>query len=268
MRVIDFRARPNTAEYMALYDNPASRRNWELRFKHPKPPNETLDAFMTQVATHGIDRIVFTGRQTSTRGISNDYIASCVQQYPDRIIGFAGVDIAAGQQAVAELERAVTQLGLRGLSLDPHSAKAYPSDPRFYPIYRAALELRVPVVFTMGPIVGKWGGPQGVDDLAEEFPDLQIVCSHGIWPQVTEFLALAYRHENVYLETSIYEFLPGGDLFVEFANEVMPDKFLYASAFPFRPLSDLERYKRFPFKAGVLQQILWDNPARLLGIRS
>ncbi|PYM60960.1 MAG: amidohydrolase, partial [Candidatus Rokuibacteriota bacterium] len=143
-------------------------------------------------------------------------------------------------------------------------ARAYPSDPRFYPIYRKALELDIPVVFTMGPIVGKWGGPQGVDDLADEFPDLKIICSHGVWPQVTEFLALVYRHENVYLETSIYEFLPGGDLFVQFANDVMPDKFVYASAFPFRPLSDLTRYQQLPFKPGVLEQILWHNPARLL----
>ncbi len=175
--------------------------------------------------------------------------------------------MAAGAAAVVELERAVRTLGLRGVSLDPHAARAYPSDPRFFLLYRKALELDVPVVFTMGPIVGKWGDPQGVDDVADEFPSLKIVCSHGVWPQVTEFLALAYRHENVYLETSIYEFLPGGDLFVQFANDVMPDKLLYASAFPFRPLSDLERYKCFPFKPGVLEQILWDNPARLLGIQ-
>ena len=264
MAVIDFRARPNTAEYMALYDNPASQRNWEIRFRYPKPSNETLAAFMAKVAAEGIDKIVFTGRQTSTRGISNDYIAGCVRQYPDRIIGFAGVDIGAGDLAVGELERAVTQLGLRGVSLDPHAARAYPSDPRFYPIYRKALELDIPVVLTMGPIVGKWGAPQGVDDLADEFPDLRIICSHGVWPQVTEFLALVYRHENVYLETSIYEFLPGGDLFVQFANDVMPDKFVYASAFPFRPLSDLTRYQQLPFKPGVLEQILWHNPARLL----
>jgi|SoiMethySBSTD1v2_1073268.scaffolds.fasta_scaffold498036_1 predicted TIM-barrel fold metal-dependent hydrolase len=266
MPVIDFRARPNTPEYMALYDNAASRRNWEVRFKFPKPPDQPLEAFMASVAAHGIDRIVFTGRQTATRSLSNDYIAACVQQYPDRIIGFAGIDVASGLAAVAELERAVATLGLRGVSLDPHAASAYPSDPAFYPIYRKALELDVPVVFTMGPIVGKWGHPQGVDDLAREFPDLKIVCSHGIWPQVTEFLALAYRHENVYLETSIYEFLPGGALFVEFANDVMPEKILYASAFPFRPLSDLERYRRFPFKPGILDRILWDNPARLLKI--
>jgi predicted TIM-barrel fold metal-dependent hydrolase len=44
----------------------------------------------------------------------------------------------------------------------------------------------------------------------------------------------------------------------------MPDKFVYASAFPFRPLSDLTRYQQLPFKPGVLEQILWHNPARLL----
>jgi uncharacterized protein len=264
MKVIDFRARPNTAEYMALYDNPASLRNWEVRFRYPKPPNEPLGTFMAKVAQEGIDKIVFTGRQTSSRGISNDYIAACVKQYPDTIIGFAGINVAADSAAVAEVERAVTGLGLRGVSLDPHAAKSYPNDPRFYPIYRKALDLDVPVVFTMGPIVGKWGAPYAVDDLADEFPDLKIICSHGIWPQVTEFLALVYRHENVYLETSIYEFLPGAEIFVEFANDVMPEKFVYASAFPFRPLSDLNRYKQFPFKPGVLEQILWHNPARLL----
>jgi uncharacterized protein len=266
MRVIDFRARPNTAEYMALYDNPASRRNWEVRFRFPKPPNETLEIFMANVAREGIDKIVFTGRQTPTRGISNDYIAACVKRYPDHIIGFAGIDVGGGAAAVAELERAVTHLGMRGVSLDPHEARSYPNDPRFYPIYRKAVELDVPVVFTMGPIVGKYGAPHSVDDLAGDFPELKIICSHGVWPQVTEFLALVYRHEHVYLETSIYEFLPGGDLFVGFANDVMPDKFVYASAFPFRPLSDLRRYKEFPFKAGVLEQILWHTPARLLKI--
>jgi predicted TIM-barrel fold metal-dependent hydrolase len=265
-RVIDFRARPNTVEYMALYDNPASRRNWEVRFRYPKPENESLDAFMAKVDAEGIDRIVFTGRQTPTRGISNDYIAGCVDRYPEAMIGFAGIDVSAGAAAVAEVERAVTRLGLRGISLDPHSVKAYPSDPRFHPIYRKALEMDVPVVFTMGPIVGRWGGPQGVDELAEEFPELKIVCSHGVWPQVTEFLALAYRHENVYLEASIYEFLPGGDLFVQFANEVMADKFVYASAFPFRPLSDLQRFRRFPLRPEVLDQILWHTPAKLLKI--
>ena len=101
-------------------------------------------------------------------------------------------------------------------------------------------------------------------DFPTSFPDLKIVCSHGVWPQVTEFLALVYRHENVYLEASIYEFLPGGDLFVQFANDVMPDKFVYASAFPFRPLGDLQRFRQLPFKPNVLEQILWHTPAKLL----
>jgi predicted TIM-barrel fold metal-dependent hydrolase len=265
MKVIDFRARPNTPEYMALYDNPASLRSWEV-FQYPKPPNEPLETFMANVEREGIHKIVFTGRQSATRGISNDYIAGCVRQYPDRIVGFAGIDMSAGDAAVAELERAVTRLGLRGVSLDPDAARVYPNESRVFPIYQKALELDVPVVFTMGPLVGKWGAPLGVDDVADDFPDLTIVCSHGVWPQVTEFLALVYRHENVYLETSIYEFLPGGDLFVQFANEIMPDKFVYASAFPFRPLSDLRRYKDFPFRPGVLERILWHTPARLLKI--
>jgi predicted TIM-barrel fold metal-dependent hydrolase len=265
MPVIDFRARPNTPEYMGLYTSPAALRNWELRFRYPKPPDETLDTFMANAQRAGVDIVVFTGRQSPDRGISNDYIADCVRQYPARMIGIAGVNVASGEDAMgAELDRAITQLGLRGVSLDAHYLKKPFSDPIYFPAYRKALELDVPVILTMGPIVGRWGAPQAVDEVAEQFPDLKVVCSHGVWPQVTEFLSLVYRHDNVYLEPSIYEFLPGGDLFVQYANEVSADRFLYASAFPFRPLDDLARFRAFPFKPGVLDKLLWHNAARLL----
>src|SRR5205823_12385699 len=136
--------------------------------------------------------------------ISNDYIAECVRKYPDHMIGTAGVDVSIDEAAcVAEVDRAISQLGLRGISLDAHYIKKPFCDPIFAPVYRKALEFDIPVILTMGPLVGKWGDPQAVNDLADEFPDLKIVCSHGAWPQVTELLSLVYAHDNVYLEPSI-----------------------------------------------------------------
>jgi uncharacterized protein len=267
MPVIDFRARPNTPEYMAMYRTPGALRDWEVRFRYTRPAEEPLEAFVSRLQPAGVDLAVFTGRQAADRGISNDYIAECVRRYPDQLVGLAGVDVATGPEASAgEVDRAITQLGLRGIALDSHYVRKPFCDPVFHPVYRKALEFDVPVVLTMGPLVGKWGDPQAVDQLAEEFPDLKVVCSHGVWPQVTELLALIYAHDNVYLEPSIYEFLPGGDLFVQYANEVSADRFIYASAFPFRPLDDLVRFKQLAFKPGVLDKILWDNAAHLLKV--
>ena len=51
---------------------------------------------------------------------TNDYVAEIARAYPDQFIGFATVDPWKGMAAVEELERSVTELGLRGLKLHPH----------------------------------------------------------------------------------------------------------------------------------------------------
>jgi len=264
MRVIDFRARPNTAEYMSLYPTTHS---WDAFFNCPRPEPEPLSSFIAALDAAGVTQAVFTGRQSPRAKLSNDYVAQCVQAYPDRLFGFAGIDPTQGLDAIREIERAITQLGLKGISLDPHHIKAYPDDRLFYPLYYKCLELDVPVIFTMGPLVGKWGHPSAVDNLADDLPDLKVLCSHGVWPQVTELIALAYRHQNVYLEASIYEIiLPGVQPIFEAANTVLQDKVIYASGFPFRPLDDLQRFLEYPFHPQVVDKLIYGNAARLLKI--
>src|SRR3984957_21009713 len=51
--------------------------------------------------------------------VTNDFVAGCVNAHPDVFLGFASVDPLQGDAAVAELERAVRELGLRGLKLHP-----------------------------------------------------------------------------------------------------------------------------------------------------
>jgi predicted TIM-barrel fold metal-dependent hydrolase len=83
---------------------------------------------------------------------------------------------------------------------------------------------------------------------------------------VTELIALAYKYENVYLEASIYEFLPGAEPIFEAANTILQDKVIYASGFPFRPLADLQRFLEYPFAPEVVQKLVYGNAARVLGI--
>src|SRR2546428_790736 len=49
--------------------------------------------------------------------VSNDFVAGCVRRHPDAFLGFASVDPWKGRAAEAELRRAVTDLGLKGLKL-------------------------------------------------------------------------------------------------------------------------------------------------------
>lgn len=271
--IIDFRARPNTDVYMATCTGPGSEGEWR-RFGCPPPPTESLDAFVTSLRANGVDRALFTGRQKVeggeiVRGFSNDYVAECVQAHPDILLGFAGADPTAGTKAVREVRRAVTQLGLVGLSLDPAHSGSLPDDRILYPMYSVAEDLGIPVVLTMGPLVGRASDPRSVDRVAEDFPDLTIVCSHGCWPKTDQFIALAYRHDNVYLEASIYEFLPGAEAFLKAAGSILQDRVVYASAFPFQALDSHRRLlDAVDFTQDVLDKILFRNAARILGIEA
>lgn len=270
--ITDFRARPNTAEYMAIYDQPGRRDPWP-RFGYPRPGNEPLDEFVENVAQLGISRAVFTGRQGSLAGdcpIPNDYIAECVGQFPQRLTGFAGIDPLTGDAALAEVRRTIFDLKLSGIAMDPPRQLSgeeigYDNEKYLFPVYELAQELDVPVILTMGPMVAQFGDPWPVDRVAATFPDLKIVCSHGVWPQVTELISLAYRRSNVYLEASIYEFLPGAEPFIDAASTIIADQVVYASAFPFNPLGTLEKFLQFPIPFEAMKKVVSENALKLLG---
>ena len=79
----------------------------------------------------------------------NDYIAAVVAKDPGRFIGFASVNPAyqGPKAAVAELDRAVTGLGLTGLKLYPMYQHWAANDRDLaFPIYQKASELGIPVM--------------------------------------------------------------------------------------------------------------------------
>jgi predicted TIM-barrel fold metal-dependent hydrolase len=271
MPLIDFRARPNTSEIMSLYDQPGREFHWK-RWDCAPPPKVDLPEFMDNLAAAGVDRAVVTGRQvirdgSVAFGISNDWLNGVVDQYPETLIGFAGIDISGGDAAVREIERAVNELGMKGISIDPFTAKLYPNDRAVYPVYEKAAELGIPVVTTVGPLVGKFGDPYHFDEPTQDFPTVNFIYSHAVWPQVLDWLALAYRRPNVYLEPSIYWINPGCDAMWIAANGALSDQILYASAFPFASLDSMQKIRaRWSWSDDAWHKFTYANAARILGL--
>ena len=71
-------------------------------------------------------------------------MAAFIRAHGPRYIGFAGVD-PWQDDAVAQFDHAVTNLGLRGLNLQCFELKLTPDDPRLFPLYEKAIALNVPV---------------------------------------------------------------------------------------------------------------------------
>jgi aminocarboxymuconate-semialdehyde decarboxylase len=73
----------------------------------------------------------------------NDNIATIAQGHPDRFVGLGTVPLQAPELAVAELERMVKELGLRGVEIATNVEGADLSDARFRPFFAKAEELGI-----------------------------------------------------------------------------------------------------------------------------
>jgi predicted TIM-barrel fold metal-dependent hydrolase len=140
----------------------------------------------------------------------NDYIAAAVRTDPGQFIGFASVNPAfkGPAAAVAELERAVSQLGLAGLKLYP-MYQHWAADDRdlAFPVYRKATELGIPVMIHQAGSTRidaklELGRPALLDDIGREFRDLTVIIAHCGLPWVDEALFLLTKHPHFYAELS------------------------------------------------------------------
>lgn len=140
---------------------------------------------------------------------SNDEIAAYTRAFPERFVGVATVDLSRPMAAVAELERAVKELGCKALRIVPWLWKLPPNHRWYYPLYVKCIELGIPFctqVGHTGPLMpSETGRPVPyLDEVALDFPELVIVGGHIGHPWTDEMIGLAWKHDNIHIDTSAY----------------------------------------------------------------
>ncbi len=75
----------------------------------------------------------------------NDTLGAAVKAHPDRFIGLAAVAPQDPDAATVEIKRAVKDLGLQGVSVLSHARNEYLDNRKYWPVFRQAEELGVPV---------------------------------------------------------------------------------------------------------------------------
>lgn len=86
----------------------------------------------------------------------NDSHAEIVKAHPDRFVGTIAIDPFAGKATLNEIERGVTKLGLKAVAMVTSYDGLYIDDQQFWPIYKLAQELRVPIMAHPGSITPYW----------------------------------------------------------------------------------------------------------------
>ncbi len=275
MQIIDFRFRPNTPDAVSgMLQHKVFGPMFEFFNYADRANPQPLDAIISQLRELGVAKAVITSRDAETTyGLAsgNEGVANLVKACPDLFIGYAGLDPHKGMQATQELTRMVETVGMQGAAIDPYLAQIPADHAKFYPIYAKCCELNIPIVITTGPAtlvanaVMDDAHPRHIDRVATDFPDLNIVISHGCYPYVSEVIMVVQRHRNVYIELSEYEQSPFSEGYIQAANTLISDKVIFASASPFLDIAtQVNLYKTLPFTPEVLNKIMYENAAKLL----
>jgi uncharacterized protein len=226
--------------------------------------------------------VVYTEYYETSLGIktvSNDVVADYVARDPGRLLGLAGVD-PWKDDAVSETQRALTDLGLRGIVLSPFKQCLDPSDARMARIFGLCEELGVPVFLHTG--INWWvdttyeiGHPRHIDRLASSFPNLKIVALHCGWPWVEDMMMVAWRHANIYLDISAHRpkhmTIPdsGWSPLLYWGNRMLSNRVVFGSTWTLIGMSikDLaDEVRGLPLKDEVIERWLHGNAERLLGL--
>lgn len=154
------------------------------------------------VLSAGALQLMDAGEATPLAALANDRVAEAVARHPERFAALAAVAPQDPAAAAAELERAVTKLGLKGLLINSNVQGEYLDDHKYWPIFEAAESLDVP--FYLHPslpspqiiepyldygLVGPMAGFNAethihalrliMGGLFDEFPKLRLVLGHA-----------------------------------------------------------------------------------------
>ncbi len=247
-----------------------SLRRWT---KAPLPTQELPVAFTVQAMDQGsVDKALISAWVAPRNVmISNDEVAGFVSQAPQRLVGVGSVDITKPIAAVREIGRCVNELGFKAIRVLPWLWELPPTDRRFYPVYTACAELGVPFCTQIGhtgPLMpSEVGRPIYLDQVALDFPELIIVGGHIGYPWTEEAIAVATKHENVYIDTSAYTVKRYPAALVDFMRGHGRHKVLFGTNYPMiAPAKALDGIEALGLDDEVKQLFLGVNAQRVFKI--
>jgi predicted TIM-barrel fold metal-dependent hydrolase len=241
----------------------------------------TVDDVAAYYRERRLAAVVFTVDWEARSGIPpipNEEIAEAAAANADVLIAFASVD-PGRPDAVERARRLIADHGVKGFKFHPNLQAFFPNDRSAYPLYEVIAEAGLPALFHTGhsgmgtglPGGGgfrlKYSNPTALDDVAADFPELQIILAHPSFPWQDEAISICLHKTNVWIDLSGWSPKYFPPQLVQYANTQLKTKVLFGSDFPLiTPDRWLADFEQAPFKDDVRPLVLKENAARLLGL--
>ncbi len=245
------------------------------------PPQPTAQEVADYYRERSMVAVVFNVDDEAGMGrrrLGNDEVLAAAEANPDVLIPFGSVDPHKGKLGVREAQELVAR-GVRGFKFHPNIQAFWPNDRAWYPLYEVIAEAGLIALFHSGTTgIGagmpggggvklKYSNPMLVDDVAADFPELDIILAHPSFPWQEEALAVAVHKPNVYIDLSGWSPKYFPDILVRYTNTLLKEKMLFGSDYPLiTPDRWLADFEKLEIRDEVRPLVLKENAARLLGL--
>ncbi len=239
----------------ATWIPPEGAKNWPDSFHHAFKNYKSdprifsgmsIEEMIVDMDEAGVDiSILSSFEYDGVEVVSNQQVADAVKKYPKRFVGCGTVDPRGKpMQVLDELKFMVENQNMVCLRLEPYAygdgmTGTPPNAKMYWPLYAKCCELDITVSIQVGhtgPLLpSEAGRPIYLDEIALAFPDLRIIGAHLGQPWHEEMMILAWKHPNVYIETSARVPKHWPESFVKFADTYGQNKTLWATDYPLLP---------------------------------
>ncbi len=260
---------------------------WRQMYGLPTPEttqrtqDEYARLWADEVEKVGLDRVVFL------TGKDNDSLAEVVKTNPEKFVGFAHNNPFL-DGAADELERGITELGLKGYKISGVRSKTTLLDDKsLYPIWEVAEQYEIPVIIHFGPSGGLGGNarypsiePIIIHDIAKGFPGISFIVPHFGCGYPTQLLQLMWACDNVYTDTSgsnewVRWMMPEmdlKDLFAKFVQTAGAERILFGTDSSWFPRGfaisyfedQLKICRRLNMSDDDIEKIFYKNAERIM----
>ena len=245
-------------------------------------PGMTLAQMLARMESAGIERACLVAARTGRLGLPGSYhmpyevVARACEAHPGRFYGLAGIDPTQGMAGVRALEEAVRHMGFVAAHAYPHWFELPPDHAKWYPFYAKCCELGVPVltqvgqslIYTPEQPLRSVGRPIALDAVACDFPELKLVGIHVGIPWADEMIAMAWKHENVFIGADAHSPKYWPSSFVRYLSSYGRHKVLFGTDFPVldfaRTMAEIDE---LGLKPEVRRLFLRENAMRVFGLR-
>lgn len=288
MPIIDMRLRPPIPAWTkgSVFRTAMHYPRNLVSFKGPRSAwLESLDLLFEEMDSANIKYGVLMGRAASGAGnlggVANRDIVEAVAKWPDRFLGFLGIDLETIPQGLAEVREYARATNIKGISIEPGSGirPRWSDDESLDPIYEIAQEFDLPVSISLSGLLSALGGhdiswsrPVSIQRAAQKYPKVKFIVSHAAWPYAEEMVVVALACPNIYVSPDLYGAtvgMIGADTYVKGANMFLEDRTLFGSAYPTKDIQEAVRdFLALGYRQDIIPKIMWGNAAKLLNIKS